>query len=122
MGGLKVRMEPPPNQGLKDTGQVSDFSETIDISKQLDIDKSSSMATAFLGDLAREPMSRIFMLVNDHEQDDYESYSCYIPSRLLKSAGVIRGDVVNFAIKPVEVPGKGRFWLCAELEPPFKWE
>ncbi|HET6444010.1 MAG TPA: hypothetical protein VFI27_05455 [candidate division Zixibacteria bacterium] len=117
----EVRMDPPPSQGLEDMGQVRDFAEKIDIYKQLDLPKSSPMSHAFLGDLAKEPMARIVLHVDDPEQDDYESYSCYIPRRLLNSAGVIRGDVVNFSIKPVEVPGKGRFWLCIELEPPFKW-
>jgi len=118
----ELRMDPPPRQGLKDMGQVRDLAEKIDIYKQLDMFKSNPMSHAFLGELAREPMTQIVLLVDDPEQDDYETYSCYIPRRLLKSAGVIRGDVVNFSIKPVEVLGKGRFWLCTELEPPFKWE
>lgn len=117
----EVDMEPPPKKSHEDLGHIKDFAERVDIFQQLKIDKNNAMAHAFLGELAEQEIARIVLVVDDPEQDDLERYSCYIPTKLLKSAGVIRGDVVNFKIKPISVPGKGVYWLCVQLESPFTW-
>ena len=117
----EVPMDPPPKQAHKDIGLVKDLAPQVNIFKQFKMPENDRMAAAFLGELAKEPMARIVLVVDDPEQEDLERYSCYIPQKLLRRSGVIREDIVNFVIKPLEVPGKGRFWLCVELEPPFEW-
>lgn len=117
----RLRMDPPPKRGHQDTGRVADLAAQVDAFKQFNLPKDNPMAAGLLGPLGKEPMARVVLVVDDPDQDDLEEYACYIPQKLLKRAGVIRGDVVHFSITPVEVPGRMRVWLCIDLEPPFKW-
>ena len=117
----RLRMEPPPTRGHQDVGRVTDLAERVDVYKQAHLPPDNPMAAALLGRLAKEPMARVVLVVDDPDQDDLEEYTCYVPQKLLKKAGVIRGDVVHFRLTPVEIPGRTRVWLCTDLEPPFKW-
>lgn len=117
----RLRMEPPPKRGHQDVGRVTDLAERVDVYKQAHLPPDNPMAAALLGRLAKEPMARVVLVVDDPDQDDLEEYTCYVPQKLLKKAGVIRGDVVHFRLTPVEIPGRTRVWLCTDLEPPFKW-
>lgn len=116
-----LRMDPPPGKAHQDTGRIQDLAPEVDVFKQARYPKDSPIAFAMLGSLAKEPMARVVLVVDDPDQDDLESYSCYIPQRLMKKTGIICGDVVHFKIEPVEVPNWARVWLCVELEPMFMW-
>lgn len=117
----RLRMDPPPRRGHQDVGRVANLAERVDDYKQVHLPKDSPIAAGLLGPLAKEPMARMVLVVDDPDQDDLEEYVCYLPQKLLKKAGVIRGDVVAFSLMPVKVPGRMRVWLCTELDPPFRW-
>lgn len=117
----RLRMEPPPRREHQDTGRVTDLAEKVNVYRQAHLPEDNPLAAGLLGPLAKEPMARVVLVVDDPEQDDLEEYACYIPQKLLKRSGVIRGDVVHFTIRPVEIPARERVWLCIEMESMFKW-
>jgi hypothetical protein len=116
----RVDMEPPHrNSSYKDIGQIEDISNAVNVFKRFGVDPENPLGVALLGPLAKEPIQRIVIIVNDPDLEDLSCYKCYIAGSLLRKTGVVRGDVVHFAIRSIDTVGADRIWYCESLEPPF---
>jgi hypothetical protein len=115
-----VDMEPPHrNSSHKDIGQIEDISNVVNVFKRFDVDPENPLGVALLGPLAKEPIQRIVIIVNDPDQQDLSCYKCYVAGSLLRKTGAMRGDVVHFAIRSIDTIGADRIWYCETLASPF---
>lgn len=115
----RVDMEPPRNSSLKDIGQIEDISNVVNVFKRFAVDPANLLGVALLGPLAKEPIQRIVIVVNDPDQEDLSCYKCYIAGSLLRNSGATRGDIIHFTIRSIDTVGADRVWYCDSLEPPF---
>lgn len=114
-----VRCDPSESQMICDTGIVREIISQVDVFKKMDVPDDSVIGVQILGPLTRDKFGQLTIHTGDLAHEDAESYTCFVNQGLLRSAGIIRGDVVSFELRTLSIPGRRIVWLCERLESPF---
>ena len=107
----------PDSKGEVDTvGVLRERRIDVDVEKTLKLAKASPMASGFLGPLGKGRWSRITVHTLAPRQDVLHSYTAWIPSEVLSSAGGQKGMTVSVRVSSRSIPGIGSFWICDSYE------
>jgi hypothetical protein len=78
--------------------------------------KATSMGRAMLGPIGAQDVGRITVHVPYPSDDQIESFTTWIPTKLLGAQRIMNGVTVAFDLETVNVPGYGYTWFCERLE------
>lgn len=71
---------------------------------------------ASLGSIGKQEMSKITVHVPYPTEDYVESFTSWVPARLLRDRRVKRGVTVAVDLRRIQIVGRGYAWFCDSLE------
>jgi hypothetical protein len=111
------RCEPIDAESLKDVGPMREIVPGIDVAHKLEISSTSAVGLQLLGELAHGTWAQITLHTGDIARSRIQSYTCLIENECLASAGISRGEVVEFCLHGLCIPGRPAIWICDSLRP-----
>jgi hypothetical protein len=95
-------------------GVVRELLGNIDVYKRLSLPRTTVAAT-FLRDLGRSSVSQVTVHTGSLEEAKWTSYTFFVPSAALATAGVRVGSLVDAALEALHVPGYSTVWYGRTL-------
>ena len=77
----------------------------------------TDMTWALLGEKWRGPIGKITVHSEVPESDHLESYTAWIPARLISDKSTTRGVAVAVSLTSIAIPNNPAVWFCEEFEP-----
>lgn len=71
---------------------------------------------ASLGSIGKQEMGKITVHVSYPTEDYTESFTSWIPAKLLRDRRIKRGVTVALDLERIQVVGRGYTWYCDSLE------
>lgn len=88
----------------------------VDVVKALRLSNSTTMASAFLGPLAKGKWGKATLHEKDVAKDILNSYTIWVRSNVMLDSRNSVGVVVSAQIKSLRLPGTPAVWLCQNYE------
>ena len=109
-----VKIEPKKGTRKSYVGILREISRQVRPLEFYELD-DTTMAIAMLGPIGAQDMGRITVHV-PAPTGEFESFTLWIPSDLLRDPRIVRGITVSLALESVEIPGEGLAWFSNEFE------
>lgn len=113
----RIEAVDPPRRPWKESqiGTLRELRSSVDPVKVYKV-KDTSMGHAMLGPIGAQEVGRVTVHVTYSADDPIDSFTSYIPTKLLQDE-LLKTDVtVAFDLETVNVPGHGYTWFCSRLE------
>ncbi len=111
-----VAIEPERELSESHVGVLREIRASVDPVKAFGM-ANTAMGRASLGGIGKEEMGRITVHVPYPEEDFYtESFTSWIPARLLRDRRLRRGAKVAVDLESIRIVGRGYAWFCDNLE------
>lgn len=96
-------------------GTLRHLRNSVDSAKVYKVN-DTNMGRAMLGPLSAQEVGRITVHVPYPADDQTESFTTWIPTKLLQDELLKEGVTVAFALETVNVPGHGYTWFCNSIK------
>lgn len=96
-------------------GTLRDLRNSVDSAKVYKVN-DTSMWRAMLGPIGAQEVGRITVHVPYPAYDQIESFTTWIPTKLLQDELLKEGVTVAFALETVNVPSHGYTWFCSSIK------
>ncbi len=110
------RVEAPASGGKQVIGALREIASEADPLKAFGL-PDTDMTWALLGERWQEPIGKITVHSEVSEADHLESYTAWVPARLVSDRKVVRGIAVALSLTSVAIPSNEAAWFCEEFEP-----
>ena len=110
------RVDPPLFGGKELIGVLREIARNADPLKAFDL-PNTSMTWAFLGERWDQAVGKITVHSDDGPDAQRESYTAWIPARLISDKRIARGIPVLLSLVSVQLPNDDITWFCDEFEP-----
>lgn len=111
-----VAIEPDSKDETNVVGVLRERRMDVDVERTLKLPKASPMVSGFLGPLGKGGWSRITVHAPAPREDVLHSYTAWIPSEVLTSAGGSIGMTISARMSSRSIPGVESFWVCDSYE------
>jgi len=108
------RIDPPESfdKTVEIIGILREKRAEADVVKALRLSNVTTMASAFLGPLAKGKWGKATIHEKDAAKDTLNSYTTWVRSDVMLDTRNLVGVVVSAQIKPHRLPGAPTVWLC----------
>ncbi len=111
-----VPIEPERELSESHVGILREIRPHVDPMKDFGMPDTTG-ARAWLGSIGKQEMGKITVHVSYPTDDDYtESFTSWIPAKLLRDRRIKRGITVALDLKSIRIVGHGYAWFCDSLE------
>ena len=111
-----VPVEPEREMAESHIGLLREMRPHVDPVKAFRV-PDTAMGRASLGSIGKQRMGRITVHVPYPDEDDYvESFTSWVPARILQDPRVKRGVTVALDLKRIHIVGRGYTWYCDSLK------
>ena len=110
-----VARQPDGSEELFLVGILRELRVDVDVLGSLRL-PDTSMASGFLGQLARGKWGRVTIHTQSPHEDLLNSYTAWVPGDALADSNNSRGVTVAATLTPQAIPGFGNFWVCNSYE------
>lgn len=100
-------------------GVVREVTRDVDVFAKLGLPDATPMATAVLGELARQKVAQITVHVEDHGAAEFRSYTFLCADRLADRLNIERHDFLDLQLETVSIPGGTNLWKAEGIEQLF---
>lgn len=109
------KVEAPASGSKQVIGVLREITSEADPLKAFDL-PGTNMTWALLGARWRGPIGKITVHSEVSEADHVESYTAWVPARLISDKQTVRGVAVALSLKSVAIPNNNAVWFCEEFD------
>ena len=111
-----VPIEPARNLSESHVGVLREIRPSVDPVRAFGV-ADTAVGRALLGSIGKQEMGKITVHVPYPEEDFYtESFTSWIPARVLRDRRIKRGAKVALKLESVHIVGHGHAWFCGSLK------
>ncbi len=110
-----VPIEPERELGESHIGILREIRPFVDPVKAFRV-PDTAMGRASLGSIGKQEMGRITVHVPYPTEDYTESFTSWVPARLLRDRRIERGVTVALDLERIRIVGRGYAWFCDSLQ------
>ena len=109
------KIEAPASGSKQVIGVLREITSEADPLKAFGL-PGTDMTWALLGERWREPIGKITVHSEVSAADHLESYTAWVPTRLISDKQTVRGAAVALSLKSVAIPNNDAVWFCEEFD------
>ena len=110
------RVDPPPSGDKDIIGVLREIDRNVDPLTAFSL-PDTLMTRAFLGERWKQAIGRMTVHSDDGPGDQRESYTTWIPARLIRDSRIERGISAILSLVSVQLPNGNFTWFCDDFEP-----